>query len=344
MEGAGGVGALLVVTNDSENYYPSYDGNSNIVNYMDETQTSVAKFEYTPFGAIKSENGSLSDQFHYRFSTKYFDNSTGLIVYRYRNYNPETGKWQTRDPISENGGYNLYYFVGNNPIVYIDELGLKEYQPVDVPSISSASENPYAYHKGSPKGILTFGGTMQQIIRYKTLFLDIETIANKVFNMEWSLKIPYECKCVMENGKSYIALDTIPLDEKNFKSFTNVEDKDVSASAAIGSINYHGKHHINIQARTQYRHEENSLKNESLLDVTVTAKWVRKSFWDFSAGFFGGGMTFQKKVLESSKLIATQKILYTLGCKKNTNGKYEVFKHKKQILNYGHTDLVDLTK
>ena len=62
MSGAGGVGALLVVTNDSENYYPSYDGNSNIVNYMDETQTSVAKFEYTPFGAIKSERGSMSDQ------------------------------------------------------------------------------------------------------------------------------------------------------------------------------------------------------------------------------------------------------------------------------------------
>ena len=124
MDGAGGVGALLVVTNDSENYYPSYDGNSNIVNYVDENQTSVAKFEYTPFGVIKSENGSLSDQFHYRFSTKYFDNSTGLIVYRYRNYNPNTGKWQTRDPIQEQGGYNLYGFIDNDAINNYDVLGL----------------------------------------------------------------------------------------------------------------------------------------------------------------------------------------------------------------------------
>ena len=129
MDGAGGVGALLAVTNDNESYYPLYDGNSNIVEYTDENQTSVAKFEYTPFGAIKSASGSMVDEFHYRFSTKYFDKDTNLIVYRYRNYNPQTGKWQTRDPIGEltkKKQFNLLYgFVNNNSINAIDLLGLK---------------------------------------------------------------------------------------------------------------------------------------------------------------------------------------------------------------------------
>ena len=124
MDGAGGVGALLVVVNDSENYYPSYDGNSNIVEYTDENQTSIAKFEYSPFGAVKIESGSMVDELNYRFSTKYFDKDTNLIVYRYRNYNPQTGKWQTRDPIGEEGGYNLYGYTNNESIQKYDVLGM----------------------------------------------------------------------------------------------------------------------------------------------------------------------------------------------------------------------------
>ncbi len=123
MNGAEGVGGLLAVNNTTENYYTMYDGNGNIVQYLDETQTSVAKFEYTPFGQLKSETGSMPEEFNYRFSTKYHDTSTGLTVYRYRNYNPTHGKWQTRDPIGEKGGYNLYGFVTNNPISKWDYLG-----------------------------------------------------------------------------------------------------------------------------------------------------------------------------------------------------------------------------
>ncbi|UDQ98451.1 RHS repeat-associated core domain-containing protein [Lentisphaerota bacterium WC36G] len=132
MNGAGGVGALLVVNDTTEDYYSMYDGNGNIVKYVDETSNEVASFEYTPFGAIKSSSGSMVDELHYRFSTKYFDNSTNLIVYRYRNYNPTLGKWQTRDPIgeqTEEGNFNLLYeFVSNNPINYFDLNGLKKAQ------------------------------------------------------------------------------------------------------------------------------------------------------------------------------------------------------------------------
>jgi hypothetical protein len=41
-----------------------------------------------------------------------------------RPYDPDLGRWITRDPIGERGGINLYGYVGNNPINKIDPLGL----------------------------------------------------------------------------------------------------------------------------------------------------------------------------------------------------------------------------
>ncbi|UDQ98797.1 RHS repeat-associated core domain-containing protein [Lentisphaerota bacterium WC36G] len=107
MAGAGGVGALLVVNDTTEDYYSMYDGNGNIVKYVDETSNEVESIEQ-PF----------------KFSSEYHDTETGLIYYNYRYYDPENGKWKTHDPIAEQGGLNLYGFVNNKPVNNIDLLGL----------------------------------------------------------------------------------------------------------------------------------------------------------------------------------------------------------------------------
>lgn len=40
-------------------------------------------------------------------------------------YNPSTGRWLSRDPISEHGGLNLYKFVSNAPLDRRDAFGLR---------------------------------------------------------------------------------------------------------------------------------------------------------------------------------------------------------------------------
>jgi uncharacterized protein RhaS with RHS repeats len=42
----------------------------------------------------------------------------------YRVYDPQTGRWLSKDPIEEEGGFNLYAYVGGDPLNYIDPLGL----------------------------------------------------------------------------------------------------------------------------------------------------------------------------------------------------------------------------
>ncbi len=125
MQGAGGVGGLLLVTDHSAlaNFFPTYDGNGNVSEYLDSTGTVQAHYEYDPFGRTTVATGTKAQDFSHRFSTKPLDAETGLYYYGYRYYDPVTGRWPSRDPIGERGGINLYGFVGNDPIRNFDLLG-----------------------------------------------------------------------------------------------------------------------------------------------------------------------------------------------------------------------------
>ena len=125
LQGAGGVGGLLAEKQDGNYFYPTYDGNGNISEYLNIDSLIVAHYEYDPFGNTVVSQGSLAADFNYRFSTKPLDSETGLYYYLYRYYDPITGRWPSRDPIEEGGGLNLYGFVGNNGIRYYDILGLR---------------------------------------------------------------------------------------------------------------------------------------------------------------------------------------------------------------------------
>ncbi|QVN23348.1 RHS repeat-associated core domain-containing protein [Burkholderia pyrrocinia] len=58
-----------------------------------------------------------------RFAGQYFDAETGLHYNRHRYYDPQTGRFISKDPIGLQGGLNVYQYAPN-PTAWIDPLGL----------------------------------------------------------------------------------------------------------------------------------------------------------------------------------------------------------------------------
>jgi RHS repeat-associated protein len=129
LRGAAGVGGLLSVSNTAATYYPTYDANGNITAYLDASDDAVYTAEYSPFGKITATTGTAPCQFG--FSTIYRDAETGFLAYRFRDYDPNLGRWLSRDPIGEMGGYNLYGFVGNDGVNWVDLFGLADEECCD---------------------------------------------------------------------------------------------------------------------------------------------------------------------------------------------------------------------
>jgi RHS repeat-associated protein len=134
LDGAGGVGGQLIqrhhlassIQQPSLSFAPCYDGNGNITELINLANGTVsARYEYGAFGeTISVDGGAVAEANPFRFSTKYLDVETGLLNYTHRYFDAVSGRWKSKDPIEEDGGVNLYGFVGNDAVNRWDLLGM----------------------------------------------------------------------------------------------------------------------------------------------------------------------------------------------------------------------------
>ena len=127
--GAGGNGGVLIMKDHTstvnESFYPAYDARGNVTGLIDTAGNLDAAYEYDPFGKLIRYAGPRSTSMSLLYGTKYTDMESGLIYYGHRYYDPRQGRFINRDPIEEEGGINLYGFVGNNTVNRVDYLGLE---------------------------------------------------------------------------------------------------------------------------------------------------------------------------------------------------------------------------
>jgi len=61
------------------------------------------------------------------FAGGLYDPLTGLVRFGARDYDAEVGRWTAKDPIRFDGGDgNLYGYVGNDPVNWVDPSGLSQ--------------------------------------------------------------------------------------------------------------------------------------------------------------------------------------------------------------------------
>ena len=71
LQGAGGIGGLIAAVQDGEVYFPCYDANGNITDYIDESGTNiVAHYEYDPYGNVIAQTGAKADDLNPTFADK----------------------------------------------------------------------------------------------------------------------------------------------------------------------------------------------------------------------------------------------------------------------------------
>ncbi|MDR1976383.1 MAG: hypothetical protein LBQ18_05270 [Campylobacteraceae bacterium] len=115
------------VKHNNQIYYLSYNHQGSLKAVTDQNGQNIKSIIYSAYGnIIQDTNPNLN--IHIGFAGGLYDKDTKLIRFGYRDYDPNTGKWTTKDPIDFSGGdSNLYGYVMGDPVNGVDVEGLKSY-------------------------------------------------------------------------------------------------------------------------------------------------------------------------------------------------------------------------
>jgi RHS repeat-associated protein len=126
-----GIDNLLSFTDhtSSSTYYAIKDHQNTVLAMADASGAVVESYEYDAYGnttILDTSGNELSESAignRYMFQGREYDSSTGLYYFRSRWYDPDSGRWLSKDLIGIEGGLNQYEFCGNNPVNNIDPDG-----------------------------------------------------------------------------------------------------------------------------------------------------------------------------------------------------------------------------
>ncbi len=119
-----GVDEPLRMERGGQKYFYHTDGLGSITNLTDQTGATVKTYQYDAFGNIINQTGTLVNPFTY--TGREYDSESGLYYYRARYYDGRIGRFLQEDPVGYLGGLNLYVYVKNNPLNFVDPWGWRE--------------------------------------------------------------------------------------------------------------------------------------------------------------------------------------------------------------------------
>ncbi len=118
-------GVQLETGTNAGNYYYALDHLGSIRGVVDSSGTVRARYSYDPYGRQTLVAGDVPADF--AFAGMFWSTEAGLALTHYRAYDPNLGRWLSRDPFEDaelDQGPNLYAYVADNPVNNRDSLGL----------------------------------------------------------------------------------------------------------------------------------------------------------------------------------------------------------------------------
>ncbi|MCD4746935.1 MAG: RHS repeat-associated core domain-containing protein [Bacteroidales bacterium] len=99
--------------------FQAFDALGSVRAEVDIFGNSIAEIEYDAYG-----NHLYAAPHEYGYAGRILDTETDLYYNRARMYDPEVGRFTTKDPLGMIDGPNMYAYFGNNPTIFNDPLGL----------------------------------------------------------------------------------------------------------------------------------------------------------------------------------------------------------------------------
>ncbi len=114
-------GQIISVRHNNADYFYHYDAIGNVLFITDASGAIVTAYTQEGFGNVLATLSNFSNSYH--LTTKEQDPVTGLYYFGARWYDPQVGRWLSREPTGQDGP-NLYRFGFNNPVNGFDPNGL----------------------------------------------------------------------------------------------------------------------------------------------------------------------------------------------------------------------------
>lgn len=107
--------------NDGVPTYYTRDQQGTVRQWVGATGSDLAaSFDYDPYGRRVASAPATEPSIGFTGHTEY----AGLLLAPFRAYDPDLGRWISRDPIGEAGGPNHYAYTSNDPVNLVDPEGL----------------------------------------------------------------------------------------------------------------------------------------------------------------------------------------------------------------------------